>query len=98
MNSRRAWSSRRDLQRHFRKHGRKFPFATEAQYETSSLETIQLGAPFTFNQKGIPRIGYYHRATNRLTVVTADDLFIVTHFPPRRGEQYCRERDASTYR
>ncbi len=97
-NSRQEWISRSELSRHFRKHGQKFPYSTEAQYEASSLSTIQLGSPFTFkNRRGVPRIGYYHSGTNRLTMVTDDDRFIVTHFPPTRGADCCRTRLASTY-
>lgn len=43
------------------------------------------------------RVGYYERSTNRLTVVTATEVSVVTHFPPDRGEQYCRDLPYSTY-
>jgi hypothetical protein len=94
-----SWTGRRDLERHFRKHGPRFPCPTIEDYEASALSTIRLGVQFTYEDPDtfLPRIGYYHQASNRLTVVTADGRYIVSHFRPSRGRRYCRELPASTY-
>jgi hypothetical protein len=91
-----AWS-RFNLAKHFRKHGRSLGCPTIVDYETSSLATITNGARFTYEDAGTPRIGYYEKVTNLLTVVSDDGLAIITHFAPTRGEQYCRDRPQSTY-
>ena len=68
-------------------------------YEASALATVQAGQRFTYNdpKSGDPRVGYYVRLTNRFTSVSDDDRAIITHFPPRQGEQYCRGLPNSTY-
>jgi hypothetical protein len=91
-----SWSPG-NLLRHFRKHGRKFPFTNVVDYEQSSLVTIVRGTRFTYDDGGVPRVGYYDRVTNRLTVVSDDERAIITHFPPSGGERYCRTRSQSTY-
>jgi pyocin large subunit-like protein len=94
-----TWSPS-NLQRHFRKHGRKFSCLTVVDYAASSLTTIASGTRFTFHDddSGEDRVGYYHAATNRLTIVSDDEHAIITHFLPSRGEQYCRDQTDSTYR
>jgi len=91
-----SWSPG-NLLRHFRKHGHKFPFTNIVDYEQSSLATIIHGTRFTYDDGGVPRIGYYDKSTNSLTVVSDDGRAIVTHFPPSSGERYCRTRSNSTY-
>jgi pyocin large subunit-like protein len=86
-----------NLLRHFRKHRHKFPFASVLDYERSSLATFRRGTRFTYDDGGVPRIGYYDKGTNRLTVVSDDGRAIITHFPPSGGERYCRSRTNSTY-
>jgi hypothetical protein len=88
-----------NLRRHFRKHGPKFPFASIVDYEANSLATIRNGRRFRYTdpESGDPRVGYYDVATNGFTSVSDDERAIVTHFPPRRDEQYCRNLPQSTY-
>jgi hypothetical protein len=86
-----------NLARHFRKHGRKLNCATVVDYEHSSLVTIASGTRFTYEDSGTPRVGYYDKTTNLLTVVSDDQLAIITHFAPSGGERYCRNRSQSTY-
>jgi hypothetical protein len=65
----------------------------------SSHVTIQVGIRFEFEDRktGRDRVGYYDRATNRLTVLTDDELFILSHYLPTRGEVYIRGLIRSTY-
>jgi hypothetical protein len=91
-----TWSSF-NLAKHFRKHGPRLGCLTILDYETSSLTTISNGDRFTCEDAGTPRIGYYDKVANLLTVVSDDGLAIITHFSPTRGEQYCRDRPRSTY-
>src|SRR4051794_38687435 len=94
-----TWVSLVRLQWDFRKHGHEFPFSTVGDYESSSLDTISVGARFEFEDRksGKRRLGYYDRETNRLTVVTDDALLILSHYRPSRGEAYVRGMLRSTY-
>jgi pyocin large subunit-like protein len=98
MKPRPSWYSDADARSHFAKHGHKFPYSTVQDYGASSIATVQVGVRFTYKTEGVARVGYYHRGVNHFTGVTEDDFFIVTHFPPDDGEQYCRQLDESTYR
>jgi hypothetical protein len=95
-----VWIHQAELLKHFRKHGHKLALGTVQEYEASALDTIQVGTRFTFEDpaKGRKRVGYYDKVTNRLTVVSDDELFILSHYPPDRGERYVRDRPGSTYR
>lgn len=66
----------------------------------SAEVTVIAGTRFTYddNDSGERRVGYYDVASNRLTVLSDDERAIITHFPPSRGEQYCRDLPNSTYR
>lgn len=88
------------LHGHFKKHGHKFSYIDVQDYEASAIATVLGGTRFTYDdpKDGDPRIGYYEQSTNRFTAVTGDDPLIVTHFPPDRGEQYCCDLSATTYR
>lgn len=70
---------------------------TVGAYERSSFATIVNGVRFTYEDGGTPRIGFYDKANNLLTVVSDDGLAIITHFSPTGGERYCRNRSQSTY-
>jgi len=61
------------------------------------LATVINGARFTYEDAGTPRVAYYDKATNLLTVLSDDERVIVTHFSPTSGERYCRNHDQSTY-
>jgi hypothetical protein len=76
-----------------------FPCASVQDYEASSLATIETGSRFSFDDpsSGDARVGYYDRGSNRFTALTANERRIVTHFCPRRGEQYVRDLPNSTY-
>jgi pyocin large subunit-like protein len=93
-----SWSPH-NLQKHFQKHGSKFPFATAGAYAASALAIVQGGRRFTYNdpQSGDPRVGYYDSTTNGFVSVSDDELAIITYYPPRRGEQYVRDLPQSTY-
>ncbi len=91
--------TRTNLRKHFRKHGHKLACFSEDDYVSSSIVTIRQGVRFTYDDPDSlePRVGYYEQPANLLTVVTASELKVVTHFPPDRGEQYCRDLPSSTY-
>ncbi len=94
---------------HFTKHGYKFPFANVSDYDASARETIRTGIPFAYlhvdpDDPTIqePRAGYFDRPTarfpqGRFTALTEDEALILSHYPPRRGEQYVRSLHDSTY-
>lgn len=94
-----SWVSQRCLHRDFGKHGPEMPWSTVQDYETSSLDTIQAGTRFEFEDQksGRDRVGYYDKATNRLTVLTDDELLILSHYRPTQGETYIRRMLRSTY-
>jgi hypothetical protein len=87
----------RSRREHFKKHGAKLGIYSEQEYDRSARETVRVGTPFTFQQEGKHRVGYYDRTTNRLTVLNEDETRILSHFPPGRGEQYVLDRPGSTY-
>jgi len=91
-----AWKSAAHLEDHDGDHRREFPGYTLEQYDASAQETITIGVRFTFRDRrtGLARVGYYHRATARFTIVDADG-FIVSHF--RTDEAHVAELDRSTY-
>jgi pyocin large subunit-like protein len=94
-----TWVSSARLRWDFHKHGHEFPSSTVQDYEASSLDTISVGVRFEFadRKSGRDRLGYYDRATNRLTVTTDDGLIILSHYRPSRGEAYVRGLLRSTY-
>jgi hypothetical protein len=94
-----VWVSLSRLRWDFGKHGREFPFTTVQDYEVSSLDTISVGVRFEFEdgKSGRPRVGYYDIAMNRLTVLTDEEVFILSHYRPTRGEPYVRGLLRSTY-
>jgi len=94
-----AWVSQVRLQWDFRKHGHEFPFSTVGDYEASSIDTVIVGVRFEFEDRksGRDRVGYYDKAANRLTVLTDDEKFILSHYRPTRGEAYVRGLLRSTY-
>jgi pyocin large subunit-like protein len=94
-----TWVSSARLHWDFRKHGREFPFSAVDEYEESSLDTVNVGVRFEFEDRksGRSRVGYYDKATNRLTVMTEDELIILSHYRPSRGEAYVRGLLRSTY-
>jgi pyocin large subunit-like protein len=94
-----SWPIRRRLLDHFRRHGPEFPYTTVQQYEASSIATIATGVRFTYADpsSGAPRIGFYDKARNHFTSVTANGRHITTHFRPRNGEQYVLILPNSTY-
>jgi hypothetical protein len=93
------WVSPNRLRWDFGKHGHEFSFTTVQEYERSSLETISVGVRFEFEDRksGRLRVGYYDVAMNRLTVLTDDELVILSHYRPTRGEPYVQGLLRSTY-
>ena len=99
MNAPPRWPNPAKLRGHFNKHGARLGVHTIADYEQSTLATVRIGRRFLYDDPGSgePRVGYYEPPANRFTGLTDDETEIVTHFAPRRGEQYVRELPASTY-
>jgi hypothetical protein len=91
-----AWRSRRHLEDHYSQHRHEFPGFTIEQYDASAQEVITVLTEFTYRDRitGLPRRGYYHRETARMTVLDSDG-FIHSHF--RCGEDYVAELPGSTY-
>lgn len=94
-----SWPAQSTLSFHFQKHGRKFPYTSVQEYESSSLDTVAQGVSFTYTDPGTgdSRVGYFDPGKNHFTAVTADGRRIVTHFPPDRGVKYVEELPDSTY-
>jgi len=88
------------LQAHFEKHGREGPWTSEAAYDASARETIQIGALFTYLDRAsnAERLGAYHKPSNRFVGISRDGRRITTQFKPDRGEAYVRSLARSTYR
>jgi pyocin large subunit-like protein len=94
-----TWAIRSRLHDHFRRHGAEFPYRTVVEYEASALDTVATGERFTYSDpsSGDLRIGFYDKARNHFTSVTANGRRITTHFRPRDGEQYVLTLPNSTY-
>ena len=103
--SRLRWISRKKLEEHFLKPGRRQELGvrTPEEYEESARQTVQRGLQqgtrFTYEdiQSGEQRVGYFDRTTGRFTALTGSELRIVTHLVPSAGERYCRTRLNSSY-
>lgn len=89
---------RGELAEHFEKHPE--TYRSEREYDEGARETIRLGARFTYTdtQTSAPRVGYFHKPSNRFTGLTGDEKRITTHFRPDRGERYVAGLPRSTYR
>jgi hypothetical protein len=94
-----GWVSQNRLRWDFQKHASEFPYTTVQEYEASSPNTINVGVRFEFEDRktGRPRVGYYDIARNRLTVLMNDELVLLSHYRPLRGEPYVRGLLRSTY-
>ncbi len=92
-----AWRSEAHRRRHFESHRRELHVRSVEEYETSAHETMRIGAYFEFadDDAGDLRVGYYDRWTERLTVLSDDELLILTQF--RFPERYVVTRRGSTY-
>jgi hypothetical protein len=92
------WGTRRDLEEHFRWHGRDLHVDTIEAFEASSKQTIDEGTFFNYRDRwsGDWHLGYYDRLRGRFTAVTEDGEEIVTHF--RCSEQYIRRLPENDYR
>jgi hypothetical protein len=83
-----AWASQGKLIQHYRKHWHQVQGVgspgvfTIDDYDRSARETIAVGTPFTYVDRGsqLRRIGYYDRRTDRFTAVTEDGATIPTHY------------------
>lgn len=91
-----AWKSVEHLRDHYDSHRRQFPGVTIDEYDASAQETMTVGVRFTYRDRitGLPRIGYFHRETARLTALDLEG-FIVSHF--RTDEEYVAELPRSAY-
>ena len=74
-----------------------FGHATVDAYDQSARATRRIGRRFTYTDPSTnePRVGYYDPPTRRLTVLTDDELIIVTHFDCE--ESYVRRLPNSSY-
>jgi hypothetical protein len=70
---------------------------TVDEYDASAHDTIDRGIHFEYVDDGSlqPRVGYYDRWTERLTVLGDDQQLIVSHF--RSNERYVSSRRSSSY-
>ena len=91
-----AWKSEAHLVDHYGTHRGELRMRSIEEYDASAQETIEIGVRFTFRDERthLPRVGYYHRDTARLTIVDVDG-FIVTHFQTDEG--HVADLDLSTY-
>lgn len=91
------WFSEFERRSHFRKHGQKLGTDAIETYDASARGTIRAGRRFTYRQPitGERRVGYYHRPTQRFTVMTDDEATIVSHFVC--PERYVRRLPDSDY-
>jgi hypothetical protein len=90
-----GWVDSESLDYHFRQHGRGVGATTLRDYIRSAQATKQVGDYFTYRHGGRARVGYFHRRTGRLTVLTEDETAIVNHFAAT--VEYVRNLPASTY-
>jgi hypothetical protein len=90
------WATDRHLMDHYFDHRSQFPGYSVEQYDASAQETIALGVRFTYRDRGtgLGRVGYFHRASSRVTVVDLDGR-IHSHF--RTDEDYVASLPRSTY-
>ena len=93
------WRPREHEIEHFESHRAEIGVDTPERYTASALRVIRTGRRFTYvdSTTGLERVGYFHRPTRRLTVLTADELFIVGHYRCEGGAAYVRGLDESTY-
>jgi pyocin large subunit-like protein len=93
------WRSRQKLEEHFGDHRDEFGDIDIDAYEASALDTIDVGTPFTYEDRGTrtPRLGYFDPETGRFTGTSPDGRLILTHFIPDDGEDYVLDRPNSTY-
>ena len=92
------WGSRDEQEQHFRQHRRELGVSTVEEYDESARETIAVGTYFEYRdlQTDDWRVGYYDRATRRLSALNSDETVILTHF--RCPERYvARSLRGSTY-
>ena len=92
------WTSRGDLEKHFRQHRRELGVSTIEEYDESARETIAAGTYFEYRdlQTDDWHVGYYDRSTRRFVALSADEFVILTHF--RCPERYvARSLRGSTY-
>ena len=92
-----AWRSQAHRRQHFEAHRRALWVRTVEQYHQSALDVVEIGTYFEFidDESGEPRVGYYDRWTERLTVLSDDERVIHTHF--HCPERYVESRRGSTY-
>lgn len=93
------WRSRASELDHFEDHGSEVRSDSPERYTASALATIRVGRRFTYDDEstGQPRVGYFHRPTRRLTILTDDERIIVSHFCCEGGAAYVRGLIDSTY-
>jgi hypothetical protein len=70
---------------------------TVEEYDRSAKETIVVGTSFEYQDDFTEEwwIGYYDQLTERLTILTDDDRWIINHF--RCPEGYVERLTGSTY-
>jgi hypothetical protein len=93
------WRTRGAEIDHFEGHGAEVGAPSPERYTSSALATIRVGRRFTYVDEttGQPRESYFHRSSRRLTILTADEIFIVSHFRCEGGAAYVRGLIDSTY-
>ena len=91
------WKTRKHLEDHYGRHRGQLRTRSVAEYDASAQATLVLGIRFTYRDPGtgLPRIGYFHRESSRMTVTDLDG-HVVSHF--LTDEDYVATLDLSTYR
>jgi len=91
------WKTEGHLLDHYPLHRGELRCRSVEEYDQNAQETIALGIRFNYvhEKTSLPRIGYFHRDSSRMTV-TDDDGFIVSHFQTDEG--YVTTLPHSTYR
>jgi hypothetical protein len=95
------WRSARDFEVHYQKHHAEVGVQRLEEYDASARETIRRGRRFEYREprSGALRVGYFDPETGLFTALDAQESHILTHFRPREGEAYVRQRlPDSTYR
>jgi hypothetical protein len=91
------WGEPPEQWNHYAKHGPEVGASTPAEYDASARATIKRGVRPTYRERnGVPRVGYYDRATGLFTSLDRHELRITSHFAA--SEQYVRGLRDSTYK
>lgn len=91
------WPDPDDLTDHFALHGAEVHQSREDLYDRSARETIRFGTRFSCRNPRtlVLRVGYFNSRTRRVTILSADERRILSHFAC--DEAYVRRQLDSDY-